>query len=90
MNALSPGSLSVGVRSATQSIMASMVSVGKAMVSSSSHTFTNNITRHDAPALKSRIHDYDIDSPLRLLKATSHRIDEPANSSIPLYMTGRI
>ena len=45
MNALSPGSLSVGVRSATQSIMASMGSAGKAMVRSSSHTFTNNITR---------------------------------------------
>ena len=47
VDALSPGSLSVGVRSATQSIMASMRSVGKDMVRSSSHTITiitNNIT----------------------------------------------
>jgi len=47
VDALSPGSLFVGLRSATQSIMASMRSVGivgQDMVRSSSHTITNNIT----------------------------------------------
>jgi len=68
------------------------VGARKDMVRSSSHTFTNNITGHFPScfhqAFKSRIHDYGIDNPLCLPKATSRCIDDPANSSTP--STGRI
>ena len=37
---------------------------------------------------KSRIYDYDIDSPLHLPKAASRCIDDPANSSTPSLMHG--
>ena len=108
VDALSLGSLFVGVRSATQSIMASMRSVGmvgKDMVRSSSHTITiitQTISQIKSPssesipvftihkAFKSRINDYNINSPLRLPKVTSYCIDDPANFSVPSRVTGRI
>jgi len=80
VDALSPGSLFVGLRSATQSIMASMRSVGivgKDMVRSSSHTITNNIT------LSSREYKSS------LLRATSRCIDDPANYSTPSLLRDR-
>jgi hypothetical protein len=90
--------LSPGSRSATQSTMASMRSVGmvgKDMGRSSSHTFTIITQQYHSllpihQVFKSRIHDYDIDSPLRLLKATLLCIDDPANSSMPICVTARI
>ena len=49
-----------------------------------------HLTPSSSQDLESRIHDYDINSPLRLPEATLRCIDEPANSSIPLCVTGRI